>query len=64
MHTRERLNKLLKKGFLAFFLSVYLRADDLVTYTITKEEDLGYQRFLAKKCLRGYKQKLKPYNNL
>ncbi|GAA7780525.1 hypothetical protein HpBT0205_11590 [Helicobacter pylori] len=47
------MNKLLKKGFLAFFLSVYLRADDLVTYTIIKEEDLGYQRFLAKKCLRG-----------
>lgn len=32
---------------------MYLRADDLVTYTIAKEEDLGYQRFLAKKCLRG-----------
>ncbi len=47
------MNKLLKKGFLAFFLSVYLRSDDLVTYTIIKEEDLGYQRFLAKKCLRG-----------
>lgn len=30
-----------------------LRADDLVTYTIIKKEDLGYQRFLAKKCLRG-----------
>ncbi|GAA6804943.1 hypothetical protein BTM505_03250 [Helicobacter pylori] len=42
------MNKLLKKGFLAFFLSVYLRSDDLVTYTIIKEEDLGYQRFLAK----------------
>lgn len=47
------MNKLLKKGFLAFFLSVYLRSDDLVTYTIIKEKDLGYQRFLAKKCLRG-----------
>ncbi len=32
---------------------MYLRADDLVTYTIAKKEDLGYQRFLAKKCLRG-----------
>ncbi len=32
---------------------MYLRADDLVTYTIIKEKDLGYQRFLAKKCLRG-----------
>ncbi len=47
------MNKLLKGGVLAFFLGVYLRADDLVTYTIIKEEDLGYQRFLAKKCLRG-----------
>ncbi len=47
------MNKLLKKGFLAFFLSVYLRSDDLVTYTIIKEKDLGYQRFLAKKCLSG-----------
>ncbi len=47
------MNKLLKGGVLAFILSVYLRADDLVTYTIAKEEDLGYQRFLAKKCLRG-----------
>ncbi|PUD57831.1 outer membrane protein, partial [Helicobacter pylori] len=34
------MNKLL----LAFFLSVYLRADDLVTYTIIKKEDLGFQR--------------------
>ncbi|WRG40563.1 outer membrane protein [Helicobacter pylori] len=66
------MNKLLKKGFLAFFLSVYLRADDLVTYTIAKEENLGYQRFLAKKCLRGKthppcftaskKPKRKPFN--
>ncbi|GAA8527008.1 outer membrane protein [Helicobacter pylori] len=66
------MNKLLKKGFLAFFLSVYLRADDLVTYTIAKKEDLGYQRFLAKKCLRGKthppcftaskKPKRKPFN--
>ncbi|MGL2815165.1 outer membrane protein [Helicobacter pylori] len=66
------MNKLLKKGFLAFFLSMYLRADDLVTYTIAKKEDLGYQRFLAKKCLRGKthppcftaskKPKRKPFN--
>ncbi|WQV96843.1 outer membrane protein [Helicobacter pylori] len=66
------MNKLLKRGFLAFFLSVYLRADDLVTYTIAKKEDLGYQRFLAKKCLRGKthppcftvskKPKRKPFN--
>ncbi|GAA7635981.1 outer membrane protein [Helicobacter pylori] len=57
---------------MAFFLSVYLRADDLVTYTIAKKEDLGYQRFLAKKCLRGKtrppcftaskKPKRKPFN--
>ncbi|MGL2897431.1 outer membrane protein [Helicobacter pylori] len=66
------MNKLLKKGFLAFFLSMYLRADDLVTYAIAKKEDLGYQRFLAKKCLRGKthppcftaskKPKRKPFN--
>lgn len=57
---------------MAFFLSMYLRADDLVTYTIAKKEDLGYQRFLAKKCLRGKthppcftaskKPKRKPFN--
>ncbi|EMH04023.1 outer membrane protein [Helicobacter pylori GAM245Ai] len=51
---------------------MYLRADDLVTYTIAKKEDLGYQRFLAKKCLRGKthppcftaskKPKRKPFN--
>ncbi len=44
----------------------------MVTYTIAKEEDLGYQRFLAKKCLRGKthppcftaskKPKRKPFN--
>lgn len=51
---------------------MYLRADDLVTYTIAKKEELGYQRFLAKKCLRGKthppcfteskKPKRKPFN--
>ncbi|MGL2631224.1 outer membrane protein [Helicobacter pylori] len=47
------MNKLLKKGFLAFFLSMYLRADDLVTYTIAKKEELGHKRFLKKKCLKS-----------
>ncbi|GAA8775291.1 hypothetical protein oki684_07630 [Helicobacter pylori] len=46
------MNKLIKKGFLAFFLSVYLRSDDLVTYTIIKEKDLGYHRFFSKEVFK------------
>ncbi|GHQ77849.1 hypothetical protein VN0405_14680 [Helicobacter pylori] len=47
------MNRLLKKGFLAFFLSVYLRADDLVTYTIIKEEDLRIPAVFSKEVFKG-----------
>ncbi|WP_441753428.1 outer membrane protein [Helicobacter pylori] len=46
------MNKLLKKGFLAFFLGACLKADGL-TYAIVKKEELGHKRFLKKKCLKS-----------